>query len=238
MNTDNMSIAGETIDYGPCAFMDAYDPATVFSSIDETGRYAYANQPRVALWNLSRLAECLVPLLDQDEAAAIEIAKRTLGEFSPAFDAAYTLGMRVKFGLSGEAEDDVLIGEFLQLLAQNEADFTLSFRRLCDAADGDAAGLRGMFAEPATLDGWIVKWRQRRGPSAPDGAALRKINPAFIPRNHRIEAAIAAAIDGDFAPFEELVTVLARPYDDQPCFKAYAEPPLADERVLRTFCGT
>jgi uncharacterized protein YdiU (UPF0061 family) len=238
MNTDNMSIAGETIDYGPCAFMDAYDPATVFSSIDATGRYAYANQPRIALWNLTRLAECLLPLLDDDQAAAVEIAKDALGEFSPAFDAAYTQGMRAKFGLSGGAEDDVLIGEFLALLAPNQADFTLAFRRLCDAADGDVAQLRAMFAEPAAVDGWILKWRQHRGQSSPDGAALRKVNPAFTPRNHRIEAMIAAAVGGDFAPFEELLTVLARPYDDQPKFEAYAEPPLPEQRVLQTFCGT
>jgi uncharacterized protein YdiU (UPF0061 family) len=238
MNTDNMSIAGETIDYGPCAFMDAYDPAAVFSSIDQTGRYAYANQPRVALWNLTRLAECLLPLLDADEAAAIEIAKAALGEFSDAFDTAYTRGMREKFGLSGAAEDDALIREFLALLAQDQADFTLAFRRLCDAADGDVADLRAMFTEPAALDGWILKWRQHRGPSSPDGAALRKVNPAFIPRNHRNEAVIAAAVRGDFAPFEAMTTVLARPYDDQPSFQAYGEPPLPEQRVLQTFCGT
>jgi uncharacterized protein YdiU (UPF0061 family) len=238
MNTDNMSMAGETIDYGPCAFMDAYDPAAVFSSIDQTGRYAYANQPRIALWNLTRLAECLLPLLGDDEATSIEIAKAALGGFSPAFDLAYTEGMRAKFGVSGAAEDDALIAEFLGLLAQNQADFTLAFRRLCDAADGDVAELRAMFAEPAALDEWIGKWRQRRGPASPDGAALRKVNPAFIPRNHRIEAVIAAALRGDLAPFEELTTVLARPYDDQPRFAAYAEPPLPEQRVLQTFCGT
>jgi uncharacterized protein YdiU (UPF0061 family) len=238
MNTDNVSIAGETIDYGPCAFMDGYDPAAVFSSIDQTGRYAYANQPRIALWNLTRLAECLVPLLDPDEAASIEIAKDALSEFSLKFDAAYTQGMRAKFGLSGSAEDDALIGEFLALLARNEADFTLAFRRLCNAADGDVTELRAMFPEPAALDGWILKWRQHRDPSSRDGDALRKVNPAFIPRNHRIEAVIAAAVRGDFAPFEELATVLARPYDAQPQFAAYGEPPLPGQRVLQTFCGT
>jgi uncharacterized protein YdiU (UPF0061 family) len=238
MNTDNVSIAGETIDYGPCAFMDAYDPAAVFSSIDQTGRYAYANQPRVALWNLTRLAECLLPLLDPGEAAAVQIAKDALGQFSVVFDTAYILGMREKFGLSGAAEDDVLIAGFLALLAQNQADFTLAFRRLCDAADGDVTELRAMFSEPAALDGWILKWRQHRGLSSPDGTALRKVNPAFIPRNHRIEAVIVAAVGGDFAPFEEMTTVLARPYDDRPQFEAYAEPPLSEQRVLQTFCGT
>jgi serine/tyrosine/threonine adenylyltransferase len=238
MNTDNMSIAGETIDYGPCAFMDAYDPAAVFSSIDQTGRYAYANQPRIALWNLTRLAECLLPLLADDETEAVEIAKQALGEFSTVFDAAYTQGMRAKFGLSDGAEDDALITAFLALLAQNQADFTLAFRRLGAAADGDDAQLRAMFAEPAAFDSWLLQWRQRRGPSSPDGAALRKINPAFIPRNHRIEAVITAATGGDFAPFEELIAVLARPYNDQPQFAAYAEPPLPEQRVLQTFCGT
>ena len=196
--------------------MDAYDPAAVFSSIDETGRYAYANQPRIALWNLTRLAECLVPLLADEEAAAIEIAKAALSQFSPTFGEAYMRGMRAKFGLSDGAEDEALMAGFYQLLAQNGADFTLAFRRLCDAADGDAAGLRAMFAEPLAFDGWIEQWRQHRGPSAPDGTALRQINPAFIPRNHRIEAVIEAAVDGDFAPFEELNAVLARPFDDQP----------------------
>jgi uncharacterized protein YdiU (UPF0061 family) len=238
MNTDNMSIAGETIDYGPCAFMDAYDPDAVFSSIDATGRYAYANQPRIAQWNLTRLAECLLPLLDSDQAAAIEFAKAALNGFSAVFDAAYTLGMHAKFGLPGGAEDDVLIGEFFALMAQNQADFTLAFRRLCDAADGDVAELRAMFAEPTAFDGWMLKWRQRRSPSSPDGAALRKINPAFIPRNHRIEAVIEAALRADLAPFEQIVTVLARPYDEQPQFSAYLEPPGPEQRVLQTFCGT
>ncbi|MGO4714215.1 protein adenylyltransferase SelO [Bradyrhizobium sp. 2TAF24] len=238
MNTDNMSIAGETIDYGPCAFMDAYDPATVFSSIDQNGRYAYANQPRIALWNLTRLAECLLPLFDDSQETAIEIAKEILSAFSPAFDAAFTGGMRAKFGLAGAEGDDELIGEFLQLMAQQEMDFTLTFRRLSDAADGDASELRAMVAEPAALDAWLTRWRAQRGPGAPDAAALRAINPAFIPRNHRIEAVIAAATAGDTAPFEELATVLARPFDAQPQFAAYAEPPRPDQRVLQTFCGT
>ncbi|MBR1217619.1 YdiU family protein [Bradyrhizobium sp. U87765 SZCCT0131] len=238
MNTDNMSIAGETIDYGPCAFMDAYDPATVFSSIDQNGRYAYANQPRIALWNLTRLAECLLSLFDDNQDTAIEIAKDILAGFSPAFDTAYTQGMRAKFGLAGYDGDDELIGDFLQLMAQHEMDFTLTFRRLSTAADGDASELRAMVAEPAALDDWLARWRAQRGPQAPDAAALRAINPAFIPRNHRIEAVIAAATRGDYGPFETLATVLARPYDDQPAFAGYAEPPQPDERVLQTFCGT
>jgi uncharacterized protein YdiU (UPF0061 family) len=239
MNTDNVSIAGETIDYGPCAFMDTYDPSAVFSSIDQNGRYAYGNQPRIALWNLTRLAECLLPLLPGNDAAAVEAAKAALSTFVPAFDAVFSPGMRAKCGLSGASdEDDALVGELLKLLADNQADYTLAFRRLCDAADGDASGLRVLFAEPAGLDSWLVKWQQRRGRGALDSAAMRRVNPAFIPRNHRVEAAIEAALGGDFAPFEELHAVLALPYDDQPAFAGYGEPPRPEQRVTATFCGT
>jgi uncharacterized protein YdiU (UPF0061 family) len=238
MNTDNVSIAGETIDYGPCAFMDAYDPAAVFSSIDRNGRYAFANQPRIALWNLTRLAECLLPLLADDQTKAIEVAQEALGTFSSAFDPEFTTGMRAKLGLSVASDDDSLVIEFLQLLAESHADFTLAFRRLCDAADGDATDLRAMFAEPAGFDAWSAKWHHHRQGRLLDSAAMRKINPAFIPRNHRIESVIAAAVRNDFVPFEELLTVLARPYDDQPNFSSYAEPPAPEERVTQTFCGT
>ncbi len=239
MNTDNVSIAGETIDYGPCAFMDTYDPSAVFSSIDHNGRYAYGNQPRIALWNLTRLAECLLPLLPGDNAAAVETAKAALSSFVPAFDGVFSPAMRAKCGLSGAGEeDDALVADFLELLAVNKADYTLAFRRLCDAADGNASGLRAMFTEPAGLDGWLVKWRQRRSGGALDSTAMRRVNPAFIPRNHRVEAAIEAALGGDFAPFEQLHVVLAHPYDDQPAFVGYAEPPQPDERVTATFCGT
>ena len=238
MNTDNMSIAGETIDYGPCAFMDAFDPSAVFSSIDQMGRYAYANQPRIALWNLTRLAECLLPLMAEDQDKAIEIAKSELNRFSDRFDLAFTTGMLAKLGISGDADDDQLIGEFLALMAESRVDFTLAFRRLCDAADDDAGSLRAMFGEPAGFDAWFVKWRnarQRRGLTSSD---MRKANPAFIPRNHRIEAAIQAALRDDYAPFEELLTVLSRPYEDQPEMAHYAEPPREEERVTQTFCGT
>lgn len=238
MNTDNMSIAGETIDYGPCAFMDAFDPGAVFSSIDEMGRYAFGNQPRIALWNLTRFAECLLPLLADQQTEAIEIAKSTLSEFSEAFDSALMAGMFAKVGVDGSTEDGALIAEFLQLLAQNHVDFTLAFRRLCDAADGDASELRAMFAEPAGFDAWSGKWRQTRAQRPLASEAMRLVNPAFIPRNHRIEAVIQAALRDDFAPFEELLTVLAKPYDDQPQFAAYAEPPREDQRVTQTFCGT
>jgi uncharacterized protein YdiU (UPF0061 family) len=235
MNTDNMSIAGETIDYGPCAFMDAFDPAAVFSSIDQNGRYAFGNQPRIALWNLTRLAECLLSLLSENEDAAIEIAKAELETFAPAFDAALMKGMLAKLGVTGETDDGELVGEFLRLLAQSNADYTLAFRRLCDAADGNVDPLRDMILDLAAFDTWAAKWQQRR---SLDSADMRGVNPAFIPRNHRIEAAIQAAQRDDLGPFEELLTVLSKPYDDQPQFAAYAEPPKDDERVTQTFCGT
>ena len=238
MNTDNASIAGETIDYGPCAFMDAFDPRMVFSSIDQTGRYAFANQPSIALWNLTRFAECLLPQLNGESEKAIEIAKDALGQFPETFNAAYLGGMREKLGIADTPDSEMLISDFLTLLATQEIDFTLAFRRLCDAADGNVSDLRTMFAEPAALDNWIQKWQQQRGPSAPNGAAMKRINPAYIPRNHRIEAAIAAGVQGDFGLFEELITVLANPFDDQPEFKAYAEAPHPSERVTQTFCGT
>ena len=236
MNTDNMSIAGETIDYGPCAFMDAFDPAAVFSSIDVNGRYAFGNQPRIALWNLTRLAECLLPLFDGEEAKAIEIAKAELEQFAGIFDAALMRGTAAKLGVTGDGAE--LIGEFLRLMAESRADYTLAFRRLCDAADGNINPLRDMFIDLAAFDAWAAKWRQQRETGTIDSTAMRKVNPAFIPRNHRIEAAIQAALHDDFAPFEELVTVLAKPYDDQPQYAAYMEPPQDDERVTQTFCGT
>jgi uncharacterized protein YdiU (UPF0061 family) len=246
MNTDNMSIAGETIDYGPCAFMDAYDPATVFSSIDHYGRYAYGNQPQIAQWNLARLAEALLPLLADDRDQAVATAQDALGGFAARFETAWHAGMRTKLGLSTQREgDQPLAADLLNAMAENKADFTLTFRALCDAAADPAAdtAVRRLFADPAGYDGWAAAWRQRLGQEPQDGAtrraAMRAVNPAFIPRNHRVEAVIEAAVTrDDFAPFEELLAVLARPYDDQPALAHYAEPPAAYERVLQTFCGT
>ena len=246
MNTDNSSISGETIDYGPCAFMDHYEPAMVFSSIDAQGRYAYANQPRIALWNLTRLAECLLPLLSDDQEKAIAEAQFALGEFPEIFSAAYQAGLRAKLGLfTARDGDEALVQDLLDAMAKNQADFTLTFRRLGDAAADPAADatVRNLFADPAAYDDWARRWRQRIGeePQTPAErqAAMRKVNPAFIPRNHRIEAVIEAAISrDDYAPFEELLAVLARPYEDQPAFAAYADPPEPDQRVLQTFCGT
>jgi serine/tyrosine/threonine adenylyltransferase len=245
MNTDNSSIAGETIDYGPCAFMDAYDPKTVFSSIDEFGRYAFANQPRIALWNLTRFAECLLPLFGEDKDQAIKEAEAALEGFADLFTEAHQAGLRRKLGLFTAREDDQPLTQALfDAMTAGQADFTLTFRRLSEAAgSGDDTQVRSLFNDPAGFDEWVVRWRQRLAaePQSADArrAAMRAVNPAFIPRNHRIEAVIAAAVrNDDFAPFEEMLGVLASPYEDQPAFAAYAEPPQPDERVLQTFCGT
>jgi serine/tyrosine/threonine adenylyltransferase len=246
MNTDNSSISGETIDYGPCAFMDHYDPAAVFSSIDEQGRYAYANQPRIALWNLTRLAECLLPLFSDDKDKAIAEAEGLLGAFAEKFTAAYQAGLRRKIGLFTTRDgDEALVQDLLDAMAQNQADFTLTFRRLADAALGSDHDepVRGLFVDPTAFDHWAARWRQRTA-DEPQSAeerrdAIRAVNPAFIPRNHRIEAIIEAAVNrDDYAPFEQLLTVLEKPFDDQPTFAAYAEPPQPEQRVLQTFCGT
>ena len=246
MNTDNMSVAGETIYYGPCAFLDAYDPAAVFSSIDHGGRYAYGNQPRIAHWNLVRLAETLLPLLAEGEEAAIEVAKEVLGAFAPAFGTAYLAGLRAKCGLATEqAGDEALTQALLTVMAEGAADFTLAFRRLADAeAEGPPEeAFCALFADPAPPRAWLASWRERLAaepaPPAARRAAMRAVNPAFIPRNHLVEAAIAAAVAReDFSPFEELVAVLARPFDDQPGVEHLAQPPLPEQRVLATFCGT
>ncbi len=246
MNTDNTSISGETIDYGPCAFMDHYDPAQVFSSIDEQGRYAYANQPRIALWNLTRLAECLLPLLSDDQEKAIAQAQEILGAFIERFAVAYQAGLRNKIGLFTTREtDEALVQDLLDAVARNQADFTLTFRRLSEAAldpAGDAE-VRALFAEPSAYDEWAARWRQRTNQEsqtpAERQAAMRAVNPAFIPRNHRVEAVIQAAmVKDDYAPFEEILAALSKPFEDQPQFASYAEPPQPDQRVLQTFCGT
>jgi serine/tyrosine/threonine adenylyltransferase len=238
MNTDNCSIAGETIDYGPCAFMDAYDPAAVFSSIDHQGRYSYGNQPRMAVWNLARLAECLLPLLDNDETTATE----ALTAFAPRFEAAYFAGLRHKIGLLTEREgDDNLTQSLLKLMAADGADFTLTFRRLCDAAEGPAgdASVRVLFKQAGAYDAWAEQWRVRLAGETVPSVAMRAVNPAYIPRNHLVEAALTAAIEsGDLRPFEELLSVLARPYEDEPALARYSTPPREEERVLQTFCGT
>jgi protein adenylyltransferase len=246
MNTDNMSVAGETIDYGPCAFMDTYDPGTVYSSIDTVGRYAYGNQRRITKWNLARLAETLLPLLAENKEAAIEGATESLGTFDSRFETAYATGLGRKIGLVERRPDDLsLAQDLLERMTSNGADFTLTFRRLCDAAansDADVA-IRGLFANAHAFDEWAARWRERiaeEGGDASDRqAAMRRTNPAFIPRNHLVEEAISAAVSkGDFSLFETLLNVLARPYEEQPTFGRYAEPPRPEQVVRQTFCGT
>ena len=248
MNTDNTSIAGETIDYGPCAFMDTFHPTTVYSSIDVSGRYAYGNQPRIAHWNLARFAQALLPLLGDDGDDAVAAAQGAIDIFPARFEAAYHAGLRRKLGLAEKREGDhELARDLLNIMAENKADFTLTFRRLSDAANAggpEADGpVRGRFYNPSAFDVWAARWRQRLaqegGTRADRRAAMRTVNPAFIPRNHRVEMAIAAVqYGGDVTPLDELLTVLAAPYDDQPEFAHYAAPPQAHEMVCETFCGT
>jgi uncharacterized protein YdiU (UPF0061 family) len=217
----------------------------VFSSIDRAGRYAYGNQPVIARWNLMRFAETLLPLISDDPDTAIAAAQEVLYAFEPRFDQALFAGMRRKLGLFTDGDDDIgLIKALLDAMTDSHADFTLTFRALSeDAGAEDGAELaRALFAQPAAFDEWAARWRKRLAEEPQTAAerrsAMLRVNPRFIPRNHRVEAVIAAAVDDDFGPFEELLTVLAEPYAEKPAFAEYAEPPAPDERVLQTFCGT
>lgn len=244
MNTDNCSIAGETIDYGPCAFMDEYDPAKVFSSIDRTSRYAYGNQPRIGQWNLTRLAEALLPLLAEEQEAATAKAEEALAGFETRFKHAYQTGLRRKLGLFTVRDDDIdLATRILDEMQTNQVDFTQFFRSLGRAADGDNEPVRSLFVNPSVFDEWAVGWRQRLSQEYQDPSDRRafmdSINPAYIPRNHRIEAMIhAAVIKEDFTPFEKFLEVIASPYAERPGLESFAEPPLTHERVTATYCGT
>jgi uncharacterized protein YdiU (UPF0061 family) len=232
MNTDNMAISGETIDFGPCAFMDAYDPATVFSSIDSRGRYAYGNQAHAAAWDLARFAETLLPLIDTVPERAAEAATAVLEDFGARFKQAWLERMRAKLGLAVADEGDAdLVQALLDVLQRTGADFTLSFRALCDDRWPDGA------------DEWARNWQARleREGRSPDERreAMRRVNPAYIPRNHRIEEVIAAAaLHADYTPFRTLLEVVTHPYEEQPARAAYRNAPRPEERVLRTFCGT
>ncbi len=246
MNTDNMSVSGETIDFGPCAFVDSYDPAAVFSSIDRQGRYAFGNQPHAAVWNLARFAETLLPLIDENPQRAVELATAALAAFSTRFAELSLAGLNRKLGLGvREDGDTALSNDLLDAMHKNGADFTLTFRRLCDAAERDlrATDVRELFANPEEFDVWALRWRARLGREPLDprvrAAAMRRVNPAVIPRNHRIEQVIAAAVnDRNFEPFVALSAVLSRPYESVEGFESYANPPQSGERVLQTFCGT
>jgi uncharacterized protein YdiU (UPF0061 family) len=226
MNTDNMTISGETIDYGPCAFMDAFDPKTVFSSIDSWGRYAYGNQPSVAAWNLARFAEALLGLIDEDQEHAVELATASLQHFPQLYSAAWSAGMRRKLGLSDEAEDAFvgqLAEELVGLLERERLDYTSFFRRLA-----------GGVVEPP-FEAWATRWRSMD----PDVAAMQRVNPVYIPRNHLVEEALTAAMTGDMEPFGRLLVAISSPYDERAGFERYAEPAPDDfGRCFQTFCGT
>jgi serine/tyrosine/threonine adenylyltransferase len=245
MNTDNSAVSGETIDYGPCAFMDAYHPGKVFSSIDQLGRYAYGNQPQIAVWNMAQLASALLPLIDADEARAVERATATVHGFAAVYEAAWldVFGRKVGLGTASEA-DAALIQDLLTAMAANGADFTRTFRALSKLPQdpGDDEPARAEFADPTAFDAWAATWRARLA-REPGGwgqsqALMAKANPAVIPRNHRIEEAIAAAVAGDLGPFERLARVLVAPFAEDPADADLRLAPSEQEEVRRTFCGT
>ena len=260
MNTDNMTISGETIDYGPCAFLEAYDPDAVFSSIDQGGRYAFGRQPQIARWNLARLAECLLPLLADEPERAAALANDVLGQFAGLHRACLLQGQRAKLGLragepadaAADAEDAALADDWLALLHREGADFTLAWRLLADAAEGRDAALRALFADPQAPQAWLARWRERcaREDAQAGGgagtaasaraAAMRRASPRIIPRHHRVEAALDAASDhGDLGPFSQLLGALRRPFDDDPSLDGFAQPaPRELTACYRTFCGT
>jgi serine/tyrosine/threonine adenylyltransferase len=236
MNTDNMTISGETIDYGPCAFMEAFDPATVYSSIDQGGRYAYGNQPVVAEWNLARLAEALLPLFHDEQEQAVALAVESLGGFRRQYSAAWTAGMRAKVGLPDRLEEATspLVDDLLSLLQENQVDHTSFFRFLGAAARGDAGATRGMFHDLPAFDAWVERWRA----FCPDAEMMDRVNPVYIPRNHVVEEALAAATGGDLDPLERLLDALTTPYDERHGLERYAAPAPKDFGAYRTFCGT
>lgn len=237
MNTDNMTISGETIDYGPCAFIEGFDPATVYSSIDQAGRYAYGNQPLVAEWNLARLAEALLPLLHDDQEQAVALAVESLEGFRSQYSAAWLAGMKTKLGLHKDVDDDVtspLVDELLVLLQEGNADYTSFFRNLGKSARGHAEPARGMVLDLAAFDAWAERWCALD----PDADAMDRVNPVYIPRNHLVEEALAAATLGDMGPLEQLVDAVTSPYDERPGLEPYAAPAPEDFGAYRTFCGT
>lgn len=245
MNTDNSTISGETIDYGPCAFLDEYDPGKVFSSIDRRGRYAFANQPAMANWNLARLAECLLPLIDDDDDTALDLARAVIEEFPREFQQHWLDGMRAKLGLhSSEDGDEALVNDLLAVMHADGADYTVVFRTLATVAGDTNASLHYHADLPTSADfsAWFERWRERcaRDPqsAAQREARMRATNPAVIPRNHQVEHALATAGDADLAPFNALLAAVRRPFDEDETTRPYMQPPQPDQRVTRTFCGT
>ncbi|MCH8570830.1 YdiU family protein [Nesterenkonia sp. AY15] len=237
MNTDNMAISGETIDYGPCAFVDAYDPAAVFSSIDQSGRYAYRNQPPIAEWNLARFAETLLPLFNDDDEQAIALAQEALGAFRREYSAAWFLGMKTKLGLSQDLDDEVctpVVDDVMTLLQEQSLDYTSFFRALNHAARGDVRPVRQKARDLGALDAWLDGWRGLN----PNAEQMDRVNPVYIPRNHLVEEALEAATDGDLAPFHQLLEAVTDPYHERERFVRYASEAPASFGPYRTFCGT
>jgi uncharacterized protein YdiU (UPF0061 family) len=237
MNTDNMTISGETIDYGPCAFMDAFDPATVYSSIDHAGRYAYGNQPSIAEWNLARLAESLLPLFHDDQDQAVALAVESLGTFRPQYGSAWTAGLREKLGLAESLRDEVtvpLLEDMLALLEENHVDHTMFFRTLGSAARGDSRPTRALFLNLPAFDAWVERWLDLN----PDAAVMDQVNPVYVPRNHLVEEALTAATEGNLEPIERLLDALTSPYDARAGLERYASPAPESFGAYRTFCGT
>ena len=237
MNTDNMTISGETIDYGPCAFLDAYDPATVFSSIDQGGRYAYGNQPAAAQWNLARLAEALLPLIDDDQDRAVEIATEALDAFPAHYTAAWTAGMRTKLGLPAGLDDTLartLVEEVLGLMQAAPVDWTTFWRALGTAARGDAEPARSLVLDLTGFDAWAERWLA----AGPDADLMDRTNPVYVPRNHLVEEALAAGEAGDLASLQALLDAVTAPYDVRPGLERYAEPAPDAFGAYTTYCGT
>jgi len=249
MNTDNASVAGLTIDYGPCAFMDTYHPETVFSSIDHGSRYAYQNQPAIAQWNCANLAQCLLPLINSDEEKSLNAAQSVIDAFPQIYADEYKLRFRQKLGLASTHENDLeLISDLLQVMADAQVDFTNTFRALghCRldqaSAEGPEAALLKLFPESQPISAWLERWRKRHNKETDDmekrRSLMRQSNPAYIPRNHQIEKVIAAAMHKDYAPMQALMAVLNNPYKEQDGMDVYSHPPEKDEIVQATFCGT
>ena len=238
MNTDNMALSGETIDYGPCAFMDAYDPRTVFSSIDHMGRYAYANQPAIAQWNLARLAETMLPLFDEDTKKATDMAEEAVNGFGAVYKEKSLSMLRAKLGLFGaHAEDESLITDLLDWMQRRDADYTNTYLDLTKEAPP-----KGEPYDDETFKEWYTRWQARLAknmePLKSSLSLMRANNPAVIPRNHKVEQVLDAATNGDLQPLKDLLAALQEPYKNRSDLKPYQSPPKPEEKVCQTFCGT
>ena len=244
MNTDNVTISGETIDYGPCAFIDGYDPAAVFSSIDQHGRYAYGNQPSIAQWNLARFVETLLPLITADDIEqAVELATAEVEAFQPIYQEVWLERMRAKLGLvRSEDEDLSLVNELLGLMAAQSVDFTGLFRGLAEAARGDSSPARALFTSPDALDPWLERWHERasreQGSGLSRAEAMDGVNPIYVPRNHKVQEALDAATHGNLDPFQRILSVLERPFEERDGLQEYADRAPDGFGPYRTFCGT